>query len=194
MAKDPDILVDLTTAHTAFEAEMIAESLRAQGIPAEAFTIVGSMLQWDIAVTQPMRIQVRRRDLARAAEILRAIRAESVDMDWSEVDTSGPPEGSEADAASEEPPEEPPVPPPNAAPPFLRAAARPAVIFGGCLIVLEPLFFGVLWLLGMWGWDGAWSLLYTVRGHMLVIAAAAVITGIVTPSRKDEPGLPNKGP
>jgi hypothetical protein len=87
LGSDPDILVDLTTARTAFEAEMIAESLRAQGIPAEAFTTAGSTLQWDIAATQPMRIQVRRRDLARAAEVLRAIRAESVDLDWSQVDT-----------------------------------------------------------------------------------------------------------
>lgn len=87
MPKDPDILVDLTTARTAFEAEMIAESLRAQGIPAEAFTIAGSTLQWDIAATQPMRVQVRRCDLERAGEVLRAIRADSVDLDWSEVNT-----------------------------------------------------------------------------------------------------------
>ncbi len=87
MPKDPDILVDLTTARTAFEAEMIAETLRAQGIPAEAFTTAGSMLQWDIAATQPMRVQVRRRDLDRARDSLRAIRADSVDLDWSEVDT-----------------------------------------------------------------------------------------------------------
>ncbi|MFM9996516.1 MAG: hypothetical protein ACKVU4_12045 [Phycisphaerales bacterium] len=87
MPKDPDTLVDLTTARTAFEAEMIAESLRAQGIPAEAFTTAGTMLQWDIAGTQPMRVQVRRRDLDAATAALRAIRAESVDLDWDEVDT-----------------------------------------------------------------------------------------------------------
>lgn len=90
MPKDPDTLVDLTTARTAFEAEMIAESLRAQGIRAEAFTTAGTMLQWDIAGTQPMRVQVRRADLDKAAAALRAIRADSVDLDWDEVDTGDP--------------------------------------------------------------------------------------------------------
>lgn len=105
MPKDPDTLVDLTTARTAFEAEMIAESLRAQGIPAEAFTTVGSMLQWDIAGTQPMRVQVRRQDVDKATAALRAIRADSVDLDWDEVDTGDttpvtPGEQHEKDGAS----------------------------------------------------------------------------------------------
>lgn len=87
MARDPDILVDLTTARTEFEAETIAEALRAQGIPAQTFAIAGSVLQWDVAITQPIRVAVRRRDLEQARAILRAVRAESVDLDWSEVDT-----------------------------------------------------------------------------------------------------------
>ncbi len=85
VAKDPDILVDLTTARTAFEAEMIAESLRAQGIAAEAFTTVGSMLQWDIAATQPMRVQVRRRDVERAREVLARTREDARGIDWSKA-------------------------------------------------------------------------------------------------------------
>lgn len=86
MADDPDILVDLTTARTEFEANIIVEALRAQGVECQAFTTAGAMLQWDVAATQPMRIQVRRRDLAAAAVTLRAIRAESVDIDWDDVD------------------------------------------------------------------------------------------------------------
>lgn len=87
---DPDILVDLTTARTAFEAEAIANALEAQGIPARAFTTAGSMLQWDIAGTQPMRVQVRRGDLERARAALHDTRQDSVDIDWSEVDTGDP--------------------------------------------------------------------------------------------------------
>ena len=87
MPRDPDILVDLTSARTEFEAETIAEALRAQGIPAQTFATAGSVLQWDVAVSQPIRVAVRRRDLDNARAILRAIRAESVDLDWSEVDT-----------------------------------------------------------------------------------------------------------
>ncbi len=87
MGHDPEILVDLTTARTDFEAETIAEALRSQGIPAQAFTTAGAALQWDVAVSQPMRVQVRRGDLVRASAALKAIRAESVDIDWSEVET-----------------------------------------------------------------------------------------------------------
>ena len=87
MADDPDILVDLTTGRTDFEAEVIVNALLAEGIEARAFTTAGAMLQWDIAATQPMRVQVRRADLTRAQAALRGLRAESVDLDWSEIDT-----------------------------------------------------------------------------------------------------------
>ena len=60
---DPDILVDLTTARNTFEAQVIAHALEAQGIPARAFDLAGTMLQWDVAVSQPIRVVVRRRDL-----------------------------------------------------------------------------------------------------------------------------------
>ena len=39
---DPNILVDLTTAASAFEAELIRESLESAGIPAFATTTVGT--------------------------------------------------------------------------------------------------------------------------------------------------------
>lgn len=77
--------MDLTTARTEFEAEVIVQALVAQGIPAKAFSTAGAVLQWDIAATQPIRVVVRRRDLEAARDALRAIRAESVDLDWDEV-------------------------------------------------------------------------------------------------------------
>lgn len=86
--------MDLTTARTEFEAEVIVQALGAQGIPAKAFSTAGAVLQWDIASTQPIRVVVRRRDLEAARAALRAIRAESVDLDWTEVvDADEPPLG-----------------------------------------------------------------------------------------------------
>ena len=90
MGTDPDILVDLTTCRNSFEAQIIAEALKAQGIPAHAFDIAGTTLQWDVAVSQPIRVAVRRADLETAKAILRAVKAESVDLDWSEVQTGDP--------------------------------------------------------------------------------------------------------
>ena len=87
MGGDPDILVDLTTARTEFEAQTIANALEAHGLEAKVFANVGSVLQWEVAVSQPIKVAVRRRDLEVARSILRTIRAESLDVDWSEVDT-----------------------------------------------------------------------------------------------------------
>jgi hypothetical protein len=87
LPQDPDILVDLTTAASEFEAGVMVEALKGQGIPAQAFTAVGSTMQWEIAMTQPFRVAVRRADLERAREALRAIKADSVDLDWDEVNT-----------------------------------------------------------------------------------------------------------
>lgn len=86
-AGDPETLVDLTTARTALEAEVIAEALRADGIPAEAWTVAAVMLPWDIAASHPIRVQVRRCDLRRARAALRSIRSDSASIDWSAVDT-----------------------------------------------------------------------------------------------------------
>jgi hypothetical protein len=87
---DPDILVDLTTAANEFEAGVIVEALKNQGIHAEAFTTAGAVLQWEVAVSQPFRVAVRRADLDRAKAALRALKADSVDLDWDEVDTGTP--------------------------------------------------------------------------------------------------------
>ena len=85
--KDPDILVDLTDAKNDFDAQVIVEALRAQGIPAQAFTTAASTLQWEVAASHPYRVTVRRADLQRAKDALRAIRADSVDLDWDEINT-----------------------------------------------------------------------------------------------------------
>ncbi len=205
MPKDPDILVDLTTARTAFEAEMIAESLRAQGIPAEAFTTAGSTLQWDIAATQPMRVQVRRRDLERARDALRAIRAESVDIDWSEVET-GDPSVETADerrrrchqcgydvtalSATNRCPEcgaGPDDRVPLARTSRTRRIAHPMAIYTACLVILEPLFFGVTWLLVVWQSPWWWTLYETITGHALVWMLAGAVTWILLQARERQP-------
>jgi hypothetical protein len=100
MGSDPDILVDLTTARNSFEAQVIAQALEAQGVPAKAFDIAGTMLQWDVAVSQPIRVVVRRRDLELARSILKAIKADSLDLDWSEVKTGDPTPETEAERAA----------------------------------------------------------------------------------------------
>lgn len=84
METDPNALVLLTTARTDFEAETIAEALRAQGIRAEVFAAAASVMQ-NAAI--PVQVLVQEKDLVAAKNALRAIKAESVDIDWSEVDT-----------------------------------------------------------------------------------------------------------
>lgn len=84
MHPDPQALVPLTTALNDFEAQTIAEALRAQGIPAEVFAAAASMMQ---TVAVPVQVLVQEKDLAGAKNALRAIKADSVDIDWSEIDT-----------------------------------------------------------------------------------------------------------
>lgn len=65
---------------------MIVEALKARDIPAFTFSNAGMTLQWEVAATNPFRVSVRRQDVEKAREVLRAVKAESVDIDWSEVD------------------------------------------------------------------------------------------------------------
>lgn len=94
MAQDPDMLVPLTSARTEFEASTIAEALKSNGIAARVFAASANMLQAEVLSTDPIRVMVRRQDLRRAADVLRAVRAESVDIDWDEVDVGNPEPGS----------------------------------------------------------------------------------------------------
>jgi hypothetical protein len=89
MSKDPLQLVDLTTCRTDFEAEVLAHALESEGIPAKAFSAAASILQWEVATSQPIRVQVRRCDLEKARLALARVRQESVDFDWSELEAEG---------------------------------------------------------------------------------------------------------
>ncbi|MBK9187601.1 MAG: hypothetical protein IPM33_01470 [Phycisphaerales bacterium] len=94
MGEDPNILVELTTARTEFEAATMAESLKAQGIPAEVFAGAANMLQWHVTSTDPIKVMVRRQDVEKARAALRDVRADSVDIDWADVDVGSPEPGS----------------------------------------------------------------------------------------------------
>lgn len=97
MNDDPDILVNLTTASTDFEAQTIAQALEAHGVTAKVFANAGSMLQG--ALVSEIRVAVRRADVELARSVLRTIKAESVDIDWNEVDTGDRTALSEAELA-----------------------------------------------------------------------------------------------
>ncbi len=74
MADDPDILVMLTSARTEFEGQTMASTLEADGIPAKVFATSANMLQWEAGYTDPIKVMVRRRDLAKAAASLKRTR------------------------------------------------------------------------------------------------------------------------
>lgn len=87
MADDPDMLVVLTTARTEFEAQTLAEALRARGIRAEVFATAASSLQWEAGFTDPIKVMVRRADVGEAEKVRAALKMDSVDIDWDEVET-----------------------------------------------------------------------------------------------------------
>ncbi len=76
----------------------MAASLEAEGIPAKVFSAAARMAQWEIGYTDPIKVMVRRADLARAAEVLRSARARARTIDWSTVDVNEP--GVFSDAAA----------------------------------------------------------------------------------------------
>lgn len=83
MTNDPEGLVVLTEAKTGFEAETIARSLEAQGIRA---TVADELTSNAFGGVIRPKVMVRRADLDRARGSLRSIKADSVDIDWSELD------------------------------------------------------------------------------------------------------------
>lgn len=90
--KDPDILVDLVSAKNNFEADVIAQALAANGIPAHAFTSAANILQWEVIMTDPYRVQVRRGDLAKARALLADLKPDAASIDWDAVDVGDTPE------------------------------------------------------------------------------------------------------
>lgn len=88
MPKDPDGLVEITTRATEAGAEMVAGALRERGVDAQ---VVGGFLTgFRAEIPAYSTVLVRRRDLEQAKAVLAEVRAESVDLDWSEVDTNAP--------------------------------------------------------------------------------------------------------
>lgn len=98
MGKDPDILVTLTSAKDPFEADVIVQALEAKGIAARAFSTAASTLTWEVAMTDPIKVQVRRADLPLARAALQDMRLDSTEIDWDDVDVGENlgPEGGEA--------------------------------------------------------------------------------------------------
>lgn len=85
-AGDPDQLVTLTTARTEFEGSLMRNVLAEEGIDARVFATAANSLQWEGGYTDPIKVQVRRGDVVRAAAELKKNRQDSVDLDWAEVD------------------------------------------------------------------------------------------------------------
>ena len=84
---DEDLAVVLT-AETEFEAETKAEALRARGIQAG---VTRNAPSWTghVSISPTARgasVVVQRDDLERARTILKQVIADSVDIDWDEVD------------------------------------------------------------------------------------------------------------
>ncbi len=101
---DPDILVDITNCGSAIEAELLAQFLRERGVHAEAATIVGATNPWEMGSSNPFRIAVPRKDLARAEVLIREFRCrkhDPVHVDWNEIDIGEPEEGVVLPAAAE---------------------------------------------------------------------------------------------
>jgi hypothetical protein len=85
MADDPDILVDLASAASEFEAESIVSELAANGIIAKAISVADATLR--PLTQQAIRIAVRRVDLDRSMAVLQSVRSAPKVSDWSDVDT-----------------------------------------------------------------------------------------------------------
>jgi hypothetical protein len=85
MNADPESLVTLTSADDEFEANTIVAVLQDAGIDAVAFGAVrGSLPLGGRLLRVP--VQVRTADLERARAILQANIADSVDLEWDEID------------------------------------------------------------------------------------------------------------
>ncbi len=80
-----DDLVTVATGANEFEAGTLAAVLREQGIETHVFGAVHSSLAFNAKFTR-VPVQVRRRDLERARLALEQNIADSVDIDWDEVD------------------------------------------------------------------------------------------------------------
>lgn len=87
MPHDADEPITLTTARTEFEANVIAQSLRAEGVEARVVSVVGAVLgPYVPGMEDPIKVLVRAADLDRARAVLAQTRSDSVDIAWDELD------------------------------------------------------------------------------------------------------------
>ncbi len=82
---NPDDLATVTSVPTEFEAHTIVAVLREAGIEAFAFGTLQGRLPL-VGVFASVPVQVRQSDLQRARLALRQNVADSVDLDWDQVD------------------------------------------------------------------------------------------------------------
>jgi hypothetical protein len=95
-----DDIVELTSVHAEFQAEVIAAALRDRGI--EARVLGGTLAGFRAEVPATVKVVVFRRDLSAAKALLAEVRAASVDIDWDEVDVGrGEPGPGEMDGGPE---------------------------------------------------------------------------------------------
>ena len=80
-----DSLVTLRSCHSTFEAHSIAAVLDEHDIECVVFDAIDSALGLPGA-NPPIQVQVRMRDLDRASRAIENTQADSVDIDWDEVD------------------------------------------------------------------------------------------------------------
>jgi hypothetical protein len=86
MAPSGDELVTLTTARTELEGSLLRAVLADADIPAFVFATAAATVQWEGGYTDPIKVQVRAKDVERARAALAKNRQDSVDLDWNEVD------------------------------------------------------------------------------------------------------------
>lgn len=126
MAKDPNAPVVIATALTDAEAGIIASTLRERGVEARVIDAVGSVLSvFGPALNQPIQIVVRRCDADRAAAALREAREESIDIDWSQVDTGN---------RAEDP-----------TPSLVPSRGGAALLFVGACLLILPVIAWMMW-------------------------------------------------
>jgi hypothetical protein len=127
MAKRDDDLVVLTSASSEMQAALWVSVLESHGIAAMGPNAAATTLRWEVSSSDPFKVYVRRGDAARAKEVLARERADSVDIDWSEIDTG--------DTGDD----------PERAPPVDRERARG--VMGGlvCAVIAGVLLVAILW-------------------------------------------------
>lgn len=87
---DPDQPVVLRRVANEFQAGLIVSTLEAAGIEARAFTNLTGATYVDPNFMEQAPVYVRRRDIERAEQALKARREESVDIAWSELNPGEP--------------------------------------------------------------------------------------------------------